>query len=124
MRPFTPIKSPRRVSTAGLLLVGLLSLAIASCRSPHEPTRRTDPNLDPGWPQGNRFFHQVSYQAVSAQLPTVAGAEFVNDDEICAHLPRDLCQDVRRATCTAATTANRATGRPAATWKPAARSRG
>lgn len=84
MRPFTHIKSPRRVSTVGLLLVGFLTLGMPSCRSPHEPTRRMDPNLDPGWPQGNRYFHQVSYEAVSAKVPTVEGAELVNDDEVCA----------------------------------------
>jgi DmsE family decaheme c-type cytochrome len=61
----------------------LLTVA-ASCQSPHESTRRTEPNLDPGWPRGNPFFTQVSYQEVKGTLPTIAGAEYVNDDELCA----------------------------------------
>jgi len=84
VRALTHPRRPRRVSAVGLLLVGLLLAGIPACRSPHEPTRRTDPALEPGWPQGNRFFHQVSYQSVSAQVPKVEGAELVNDDELCA----------------------------------------
>jgi len=77
------IKSPLTIPNLGLLLMGLLLLGIASCQSPHQPTRRTETNLDPGWPKGNNFFTQVSYQAVGAAMPTLTGAEFVHDDEIC-----------------------------------------
>jgi len=66
------------------MVLGTLVLAATSCRSPHEPTaRRTDPDLEPGWPRGNNFFHQVSYQAVKADVPKVPNAEYVNDDELC-----------------------------------------
>ena len=51
----------------------------------HEATRRTEPNLDPGFPRGNNFFTQVSYQEVKGAVPTIAGAEYVNDDELCAN---------------------------------------
>lgn len=72
-----------RVSTFGLVVAGLLCLGLASCQSPHEPTHRAEPNIDPGAPRGNRMFTQVSYQEVRAALPTIEGAEYVNDDEIC-----------------------------------------
>ena len=72
------------MNLAGLLLLGLVALASTSCKSTqHEVTRRTEPNLDPGWPRGNNFFHQVSYQEVKGQIPVVQGAEYVNDDELC-----------------------------------------
>ena len=71
-------------SIAAVLVVGLLLTMAASCRSPHQTANRTQPNLDPGRPRGNPFFTQVSYQEVKGTLPTVAGAEYVNDDELCA----------------------------------------
>lgn len=67
----------------GILLLSLAALASTSCKSPHQVTRRTEPNLDPGWPKGDSFFHQVSYQEVKGQVPVLEGAEYVNDDEIC-----------------------------------------
>ena len=39
--------------------------------------------MDAGWPKADQPFVQVSYQEVRETLPTVAGAEYVNDDEIC-----------------------------------------
>jgi DmsE family decaheme c-type cytochrome len=78
-----PIKSPVRLCSIGLVVTGLLMLGMASCQSPHQPERRAETNLDPGSPRGNPLFTQVSYQAVKAALPTVPGAEFVNDDDIC-----------------------------------------
>ncbi len=83
MRSFTHIRSPRAVSILGLVIVGLFSLGNAGCRSPHEPTRRTDPHLGDGSPRPNAFFHQVSYEAVSASVPKIEGAQPVNDDELC-----------------------------------------
>ena len=124
MRSITHRKNHWWVSSIGLVVTGLLVVGIASCKSPHDPTVRTEPNLAPGFPRPNPMFTQVSYQEVKAATPTIQGAEYVNDDEICADLPRGLRQGVRRTTCIAATAANRATGRRAATWKPAARSRG
>ena len=84
MRSFTHLKHPTGASILGFTLIGFLSLAIASCKSPNEGTRRTETNLDPGWPRGEKLFHQVSYESVGTKIPTIEGAEFVNDDEICA----------------------------------------
>jgi DmsE family decaheme c-type cytochrome len=66
------------------MAVGLLLAGVTACQTSHAPERRTDPNLDPGWPKADNFFHQVSYNPVRGTLPTIQGAEFVNDDEICA----------------------------------------
>ncbi len=75
---------PGILHITGLLIIGLGILTNTSCRSTsHQVTRRTEPNLDPGWPRGNNFFTQVSYQQVKGQLPVLEGAEYVNDDEIC-----------------------------------------
>ena len=74
-----------------LVLLGLLGLGFASCRSSHDPCcrseapppRRAETNIDPGWPKADNGFHQVSYSEVRGSVPKLAGAEMVNDDEIC-----------------------------------------
>jgi DmsE family decaheme c-type cytochrome len=72
-------------SVAAILGVCLLVTVGVSCRAPHPSTPRAEPNLDPGWPRGNPFFTQVSYQQVKSVLPVVPGAEYVNDDELCVN---------------------------------------
>lgn len=76
--------TPSKGSIAAVLVISVLLTVAVSCRSPHEVARRAEPNLDPGWPRPNNFFYQVSYQQVQGTVPTVPGAEYVNDDEICA----------------------------------------
>ena len=74
-----------------LVLLGLLTLGFASCRSSHDPScrseapppHRAETNIDPGWPRANNSFRQVSYTAVHGSIPTLAGAEMVKDDDIC-----------------------------------------
>jgi DmsE family decaheme c-type cytochrome len=74
-----------------LVVLGVMSLGLASCQSSHNPAcrseapppRRAETNIDPGWPRGDNGFHQVSYQEVRGKVPALAGAEMVNDDEIC-----------------------------------------
>lgn len=76
-------KSPLQLPTVGLVVMVMMVLGMASCRSPHSPTRRTETNLDPGWPKGNSFFHQASFRKLQVTVPEIAGAEFVDDDELC-----------------------------------------
>ncbi len=83
MRILRGFKSPIQFSSIGLVVLAALFLGMTSCRSSHRPTRRTAVNLDPGWPRGNNFFHQVSYRKLQAAIPEIPGAEFVNDDELC-----------------------------------------
>ena len=75
-----------------LVLLGLMSLGFASCRSSHDPAcrseapppRRAETNIDPGWPRADKAFRQVSYTEVRGSVPQLAGAEMVNaDDEVC-----------------------------------------
>lgn len=75
----------------GLAVIGLLCLGVTACKSPHQPTcrteassRREEPGNRPGWPKADFPFQQVSYQEARAALPVVANAEYVNDDELCA----------------------------------------
>jgi len=76
-------KSPSRTASLALTLLGLLLVSGTACQSSHQPTRRTEPSLQAGWPRPNNFFHQVSYAPVRAAPPGIEGAEFVNDDEMC-----------------------------------------
>jgi DmsE family decaheme c-type cytochrome len=84
VRKLTHFKRPLRATFLATTCMSLLLLGFASCKSPHEVTRRAATDLAPGSPQGNKLFHQVSYEAVGAKLPTIEGAEYVNDDELCA----------------------------------------
>ncbi len=77
------VKGPLRLSAVALALLGVLVLGITSCRSPHEPTRRTEVSLEPGWPQADKFFHEAELGKLQVALPQIAGAEYVNDDELC-----------------------------------------
>ncbi|MEI8373719.1 MAG: cytochrome c3 family protein [Planctomycetota bacterium] len=67
-----------------LVVVSLFFLGMASCHSQHQPTVRSEPSLDPGWPKPNPFFTQVSYKAVKAELPKYADADYAHDDSGCA----------------------------------------
>lgn len=69
-------------SFAGMLLATLFVI-LPSCRSQSGQGKRTDTELKPGWPQPNRTFKQVSLSEIRAEVPTVPGAEYVNDDELC-----------------------------------------
>lgn len=69
-----------RLAAAGLLLIGL-----PSCQSSHQPSIRTEANLDPGWPRPNPVFQQVSCDPVKGEIPKLPGAEeYAHDDEGCA----------------------------------------
>lgn len=73
------------LSSAGLIAAGIVALGMTACNSPHQPERRTETYLGPGWPKGDNAFQQVSYaRVVRADLPQIAGAEYVKDDELCA----------------------------------------
>lgn len=83
MRVIRGFKSPVQFCSLGLVVLAVLLLGITSCTSSSRPTRRTTTNLDPGWPRGNNFFQEVSYGKVQVPVPDIAGAEYVNDDELC-----------------------------------------
>ena len=68
---------------APLCVTALLCLTFASCSSPRSEPRRTETELEPGWPKPNSKFQQVSLTAIRAAVPVIPGAEFVNDDELC-----------------------------------------
>ncbi len=91
MRSVTHDTSRSRQRGMTLVLLGLLGLGFASCRSSNDPCcrseapppRRAETNIDPGWPKAENAFRQVSYTAVHGAVPKLEGAEMVNDDEIC-----------------------------------------
>lgn len=84
MKIIRRVKGPIQLSTIGLMVLAFLALGIASCKAPYRETRRTETNLDPGWPRGDDFFHQSSYGRLQVAAPAVPDAELVNDDELCA----------------------------------------
>lgn len=84
MRTIRRFQNPIQLSFLGLAAVALIALGFASCSSSRRPTRRTETNLEPGWPKANNFFHQVSYRETRGTVPEIPGAQYVNDDELCA----------------------------------------
>ena len=133
MHTVADMKRPFRFSTAGLVAVGCLCLAFASCHSAHDPTCRTEGELparhEPPLerltpPVADQPFQQVCYETVHAEIPKPAGAEYVNDTEVCETCHETYVKTFHDNVHRGQTTAKPATGRPAATWKPAARSRG
>jgi len=80
---FRRMDRPMPLSSVGLVVLGILVLGMASCQSPHRPTRRMDPDLTEGWPRGDNFFHQVTLTSLQVPAPEVKGAERVNDDQLC-----------------------------------------
>lgn len=84
MRINTPFPSAGWQKPLALVVLGLLALAGVSCKANHAPERRTDAYIEPGPPKPDNFFHQVSYQRVSGEIPTIEGAEYVGEDELCA----------------------------------------
>ena len=77
--------APIWIPLLAAISLGMLMTTGISCRAPHSSTSRTEPELDPGFPRANNFFTQVSYQEVKGQIPTIPGAEYVNDDDLCAN---------------------------------------
>lgn len=80
-------KYPARLLTwrslTGTTLLGILCLGITACSVSEREARRTDTELNTAWPQGNKNFKQVSLRRVGTQVPTIADAEYINDDELC-----------------------------------------
>lgn len=84
MRTFKRFQRPLGIPVLGLAALAMVTLGFTSCQSPHRPERRTEVNLDPGFPRGDNFFTAVSYATVKGTIPEIPGAEYVGDDELCA----------------------------------------
>ena len=85
MRTFTHLKHPAGASILGLTLVGFLSLGITSCKSPHEVTRRTEPNLDPGWPEGKQVLPSGLLSGRRGKIPDDRGRNTSTTTRLCAN---------------------------------------
>jgi DmsE family decaheme c-type cytochrome len=67
------------------LLLGTVCLGLTACGYSHREGRRTDTYLGPypSVPKPNNAFRQASYGVLRSELPTIADAEYINDDELC-----------------------------------------
>ena len=75
-----------RRSTAVYVLLGLACMTVASCGLRPRNPERSDTELGREWPQSPQqpaIFREASYGVLRDAVPTVEGAEFVNDDELC-----------------------------------------
>ncbi|MBI3466138.1 MAG: hypothetical protein HY000_24250 [Planctomycetes bacterium] len=65
-------------------VVGLFVLGIASCNSPERRPFSKTSKSSVGWPRGVVRWREAEYPVLKVELPKVEGAEFVNDDSLCA----------------------------------------
>lgn len=77
-------KSRVPYASVGLVLLGLIALGIASCKGPDGRPRFRFRKSDVGWPKGVARWQEAKYAALKVDVPQVAGAEFINDDSLCA----------------------------------------
>jgi DmsE family decaheme c-type cytochrome len=76
----------------GIGSIYVLISCMISCRSTTAPgslddvpAKETDEfRVDPGWPKSATPYRQASYARRAAPLPTIAGAEYVNEDGLCS----------------------------------------
>ena len=80
-----------RTSSAGLFLVGISLLGMTACGVSRRSAQRADTEVAvAAWPgefQKSGFpplMREASYPVLRVAYPTIGGAEFVNDDELCA----------------------------------------
>jgi DmsE family decaheme c-type cytochrome len=73
-----------RFASVALVLMGLIAVGVASCKGPDGRPRFRFRKSEVGWPKGVARWQEVKYPALKVELPQVAGAEFINDDSLCA----------------------------------------
>jgi DmsE family decaheme c-type cytochrome len=66
----------------GLIVLGLFMWLLASC-SHNSRLTKTSPPSPLAWPKANFRFKEAQYPVLRVAYPEVAGAEFVNDDQLC-----------------------------------------
>ncbi len=74
-----------RIATA-YVLVGLACLSVAACGFRPRNPQRTDSELGREWPRSPQqpaVFREASYGVLREAMPSIADAEYVNDDELC-----------------------------------------
>ena len=70
----------------------LLALPISACGFAVSEGRRLDSYLGPGWPQPDQAFQEAALPALRAELPEIAGAKYVDDDDECASCHESLVE--------------------------------
>lgn len=73
-----------RFVSVGLLLMGLIVVGVASCKGPEGRSRFRFRKSVAGWPKGVARWQEAKYPALKVDQPQVTGAEFINDDSLCA----------------------------------------
>ena len=78
------VKNRVRYFYVGMGVVGLFALGIASCNSPERRPFFKTSKSSAGWPRGVVRWRAAEYPVLKVDLPKVEGAQFVNDDSLCA----------------------------------------
>lgn len=75
-----------------LILLGVGTVAVTSCKSTSDVTRPEESRLDFGWTKSNTPWQATCYAPLKAEIPEIADAEFVDDDEFCAMCHKDYVE--------------------------------
>ncbi|NOZ41431.1 MAG: hypothetical protein GXP24_14580 [Planctomycetes bacterium] len=78
-------KCRRSSLTSWFAVLGLACLMfVVSCKSTKDTPRDDEPRVDSGWPVSNVSFQEAALPRIQVAVPTIAGAEYVNNDALCA----------------------------------------
>ncbi len=77
------VKGRIGIQVALVVPAAALCLLIAACGGPSQSTRRAETYLGPDPPRPNSPFIETSLPALRANIPAVADAEYIDDDELC-----------------------------------------
>ena len=86
-------------SAAVYVLLGLACMTVASCGFRPRNPERSDTELGREWPQSPQqpaIFREASYGVLRDAVPTVEGAEFVNDDELCLNCHKVYAESMQQ----------------------------
>lgn len=72
-----------RPATVAVALLALFVVTSTACNSGHRGPRRGDPDQLPYVPRPEPVYQPAKLAALRVPLPEIAGAEFIEDDEIC-----------------------------------------
>lgn len=64
--------------------IWILVVVFASCKSINDIGIRLSPQIDNGWPKPNDSWEAKQRPRLQVPIPTIDGAEYVNDDQLCA----------------------------------------
>lgn len=78
------VRAARAAFVSGIGAIWLLTSVVVSCKSTDDVRQVPLARVDNGWPKANRSWTATNLPELKVPVPTIAGAEYVNNDALCA----------------------------------------